>query len=482
MNNIEFVNEALRLYEKYPTKYQLGTFFNRKDGNGNWLTDCTGLPKAIIFGYPEKGRYIKELDQNDRMMLADSMESGPMSSIPEIPGLIVWQAGHAGIYLGNGQVLESTAKIWPNGKGNGLVISQFKDPKGEMYRGTWEKWFKHRYINYEIKEEGMNDQYFKTTYNGLVVHVAKVGRQENRYYRGVVVGKKGKTQRSIYMENPELEQTGWKSGVHINGPLFYFYQALAYGEGILKVGREVFQDWDTEFDMLPAIGFREDGTMVIDTQYYIRNHLHEFHSACTSCFGVLKNGIPCERPSKHTSQYDCISGRSLIGKNAAGQDVVASFSGVTGKSGLRGRQLPDLAKYLGMVECVCMDGGGSVYFSSEGLIKLNTARAVVADIIIYYKEKQNAELPVPEDPKQEDSDQRSGMVICTADKKLNIREQPVSGKVLVTVGKNEFIEILDFLDGLKSDGYQWAKVKWNGITGYSQIDTAYTTLKEKSEL
>ncbi len=484
MNHLEFVQEALRLYEKYSAKYQLGTFFNKKDKNGNWLVDCTGLLKAIIWHYPEYGSYIKEQDQNDQMMLADSIESGPINSIPEIPGLIVWQAGHAGIYLGNGKVLESTAKIWQNGKGNGLVISQFKDPNGEMYRGTWEKWFKYRYINYEIKEEGMNDQYTKTTYNGLVIHVAKVGKQEGVEYQGSVTGNKYGTanaaQRSIYMEDHVLEKDGWKSFVNVNGSLFYTYENTTYAEGIEKCCGEVHQDWDTEFDSIPAIGFKKDGTMIIETQHFIRNHLNEFYGACTTCFGVLMNGIAYERPLKHTSQYDSISGRTLIGFNPLGQIVVASFSGVTGKSGLKGSQLSDLARFLGMTDCVCMDGGGSVYFSTEGAIKLNTTRAVKNDVIIYRREKKTPETVFEEAmPSADNNEKINNMMICTASKKLNIREQPVSGKVLVTVGTNEFIEILEFLDGLKSDGYQWAKVRWNGIIGYSQIDTAYTALKEK---
>ncbi len=118
---------------------------------------------------------------------------------------------------------------------------------------------------------------------------------------------------------------------------------------------------------------------------------------------------------------------------------MVSFSGVTRKSGLRGSQLPDLARYLGMTDCACMDGGGSVYFLANGSIKLNTTRSVVADIILYYREKQASNIP----GNTEDSTDKgtSRMVICTAEKKLNIREQPVSGEVIATVGKNEFIEI-----------------------------------------
>lgn len=479
MNNIEFMQEALNLYEKYSTRYQLGTFFNKKTRDGKWLCDCTGLIKAILWGYPEQGYYKKNgiPDQNDIMMFNESIEKGTIKSIPEIPGLIVWQKGHVGIYLGSGKVLESTQKVWPNGEGNGLVMSQFNDSKDKMYRGTWTHWFKYRTIDYGMKEEKMKDNYQKINYNGISVHVSYFGKQENREYRGSVVGLKDKAQRSIYMEDTVLEKEGWKSGFNVNGTLFYTYEGLVYSEGILKVGGIVYQDWDTEFDELPCIAFDYSGNMIIERQADIKVKLHQYYGVITSAFGVLKNGVAYGRPSKHTSQYDSISGRTLIGKNKSNQIMAASFSGVTGKSGLKGNQLAGLAQYLGMVDCVCMDGGGSVYFSNDGAIKINTSRAVHNDIIFYYREKQ--EIVLPNNP---DQHQTSGMVICTGNKKLNIREQPVNGKVVVTVGKDEFVEVIDFLDGLKSDGYQWAKVKWKDTIGYSQIDTAYTTLKEKSEL
>lgn len=479
MNNIEFIQEALRLYEKYPTRYQLGTFFNKKTSDGQWLCDCTGLIKAILYGYPEQGVYKKNdiPDQNDIMMFNESIEKGTIKSIPEIPGLIVWQKGHVGIYLGNGKVLESTQKVFSSGEGNGLVLSQFVDPKGKNYRGTWTHWFKYRYIDYGMKEEKMKDNYQKINYNGLTIHVAILGKQENREYRGSIVGKKGIAQRSIYMDDSTLEKEGWKSGAHTNGTIFYPYQGVIYSEGILKVCGVVYQDWDSEFDELPCIAFDYSGNMIIDTQKNIKVDMHKYYSVMTSCFGVLKNGVAYDRPSKHTSQYDCISGRTLIGHNENNQIVMASFAGVTGKNGLKGSQLPALAKHLGMVDCVCMDGGGSVYFSSNGSIKINTTRAVYVDIILYYKEK---DFPKVEEP--EVDSETSGTLIYTGDKKLNIRNQPVSGKIITTVPSDEYIEILDFLDGLKADGYQWAKVKWKDTIGYSQIDTAYTTLKEKKEI
>ena len=79
----------------------------------------------------------------------------------------------------------------------------------------------------------MKDNYQKINYNGISVHVSYFGKQENREYRGSVVGLKDKAQRSIYMEDTVLEKEGWKSGFNVNGTLFYTYEGLVYSEGIL---------------------------------------------------------------------------------------------------------------------------------------------------------------------------------------------------------------------------------------------------------
>jgi hypothetical protein len=54
--------------------------------------------------------------------------------------------------------------------------------------------------------------------------------------------------------------------------------------------------------------------------------------------------------------------------------------------------------------------------------------------------------------------------------KFRVRNSPVSGTEIAMVEIGQTAEIKEFL-GIQSDGYQWAKVKYNGILGYSQIDT-----------
>lgn len=149
------------------------------------------------------------------------------------------------------------------------------------------------------------------------------------------------------------------------------------------------------------------------------------------------------------------------------QDMSCALCVCTG--GLSPKQCLFFAKqYENLIHMSVYDSGGSTQMIIDGSKILYTGRAI-PNVFTFHEGDS-----LPEDP-----DQESGILISTGDVKLNIREQPVTGKVLATVGMNESLEILNFLEGFQSDGYQWAKVKWNGIEGYSQIDTAYTTLKEK---
>lgn len=59
----------------------------------------------------------------------------------------------------------------------------------------------------------------------------------------------------------------------------------------------------------------------------------------------------------------------------------------------------------------------------------------------------------------------------------NVRSAPVNGKVLVTIPKGAKAKVLGFTGAFASDGYEWAKVEYNGTTGYSQLDMKYYVLE-----
>lgn len=109
----------------------------------NWLggrtADCVGLIK----GYGWLNIETLEVNYGTNGMPdigADSMyynasEKGSIGTIPEIPGLAVWHAGHIGIYIGNGEVIEA------KGTKFGVVRTNLSD-------GKWTHWLKIPYITY----------------------------------------------------------------------------------------------------------------------------------------------------------------------------------------------------------------------------------------------------------------------------------------------------------------------------------------------
>lgn len=110
----------------------------------NWLggrtTDCVGLikgygwlsPETMTIDYGTHG--MPDIGANQ--MYYNAKESGPISTMPDIPGLAVWHEGHIGVYIGNGQVVEAMGTRY------GVV-------KTELAGRGWTHWLKVPYINYD---------------------------------------------------------------------------------------------------------------------------------------------------------------------------------------------------------------------------------------------------------------------------------------------------------------------------------------------
>lgn len=109
----------------------------------NWLggrtADCVGLIKGYGWLNPET----QEIEYGTNGMAdvgADQMyenatEKGSIDSMPEIPGLAVWHAGHIGIYIGDGEVIEAMGTRY------GVVKTQLSGSR-------WTHWLKVPYITY----------------------------------------------------------------------------------------------------------------------------------------------------------------------------------------------------------------------------------------------------------------------------------------------------------------------------------------------
>lgn len=87
---------------------------------------------GLIFSYVGSGSRISE------EMLSNSSESGPISSMPDIPGLGVYMNGHVGVYVGGGMVIDA------RNEDEGIVRSSISS-------SPWNLWFEIPGIEYDNK-------------------------------------------------------------------------------------------------------------------------------------------------------------------------------------------------------------------------------------------------------------------------------------------------------------------------------------------
>jgi peptidoglycan hydrolase-like protein with peptidoglycan-binding domain len=106
--------------------------------NGRIVCDCNGLIKGYLWGAadgPVKYGSNGIGDCNADGQFARAKIKGPISTIPERPGVAVRYAGHVGVYIGNGEVVEA------RGRNYGVVRTKLKG------RG-WLHWYEIIGIDY----------------------------------------------------------------------------------------------------------------------------------------------------------------------------------------------------------------------------------------------------------------------------------------------------------------------------------------------
>ena len=126
----------------------------RYDADGTRQFDCCGLFKCFMWHdySTQNSKYYgkTQKDLSCEGLLAEAKEKGDITTIPEIPGVLVYMKGHMGIYAGNGKVIESTAAKYDGKKGR-IYKTYFKGEgkNCDGKRATWTKWFKSPYLTYE---------------------------------------------------------------------------------------------------------------------------------------------------------------------------------------------------------------------------------------------------------------------------------------------------------------------------------------------
>ena len=170
-NNLDLVQWAISAYQN-DWGYVMGTFgqvltvdlleakiqqlpegvgayedFIRANYLGVRTADCIGLIKGYSWYDPDTGNINYGSngmpDVSADQIYNQASEKGSMSTMPEVPGILVHAPGHIGIYIGGGYVIEAMGTRY------GVV-------KTALRSGSWTGWCKNPYINYvdETAEEG----------------------------------------------------------------------------------------------------------------------------------------------------------------------------------------------------------------------------------------------------------------------------------------------------------------------------------------
>ena len=132
--------------QQYPDGVDNHADFIESHWLGRRTADCIGLikgygwldTKSMAIGYAANGMPDYGADQMYRACKNAGVlneDYGPISTLPELPGLMLWKSGHAGVYIGGGYVIEAM------GTRKGVVKTKVSD------RG-WQGWGKLPYIDY----------------------------------------------------------------------------------------------------------------------------------------------------------------------------------------------------------------------------------------------------------------------------------------------------------------------------------------------
>ncbi len=105
---------------------------------GRRVVDCAGLIKSYGWYVPGEGVDYNAGDMPDwgtQEFYDNAVEKGPIDTIPEIPGLLVYADGHIGVYIGGGWAIEAISHA------GGVVKTRVADR-------TWTDWLRCPYIEY----------------------------------------------------------------------------------------------------------------------------------------------------------------------------------------------------------------------------------------------------------------------------------------------------------------------------------------------
>lgn len=116
---------------------------------GKKVADCSGIVKAYLMSEYTGGPITYSAEVDAAVHYNAAKEKGPISNMPDIPGILVYMPGHVGVYVGNGEVIESAGTLY------GVKKSTVEK---SYISGPWTHWYKCQGITYDESEEPETEQ------------------------------------------------------------------------------------------------------------------------------------------------------------------------------------------------------------------------------------------------------------------------------------------------------------------------------------
>lgn len=150
---------------------------------GHIVVDCSGLLVECMRSYDDEYG-----DRGSLTFYKQGTEKGPISSIPNIPGLGLWKPGHVGLYIGDGKIIEA------RGVAYGVVETT-------VAGRDFTQWFKIANVDYnesyELPEDSSEEAFRLNRYlryepmSGTDIAAVQAALEQAGYDPGPIDGKYG---------------------------------------------------------------------------------------------------------------------------------------------------------------------------------------------------------------------------------------------------------------------------------------------------